>query len=245
LLSKLDLRAGLGYMSPPDWNMMDSGKSCFGLLRRRACRVPTLRGWLVLALGMAVLVLVAVREIQPFLAVSDPLPGGVLVVEGWAPDYVLAAANAEFKRNHYAGLFVTGIPLERGIPLAEYKNYAYLATAVLIKLGLSTNEVQAVPTESIRRDRTYAMALSLKHWWREHQMAPTQVNLITTGAHARRSRLMYEKALGKGVAVGVVAIPANDYDDRHWWRSSQGVRTVLDETIAYAYAKLLFHPPEE
>jgi uncharacterized SAM-binding protein YcdF (DUF218 family) len=89
------------------------------------------------------------------------------------------------------------------------------------------------------------MALSLKHWWREHQMAPTKVNLITGGPHARRSRLLFEKALGKGVTVGVMAIAANDYDERHWWHFSQGVRIIIDETLAYAYARVLFYPPEE
>ena len=224
---------------------MESSKSCLGLLRRRQCLVPTLRGWLLLAFSFAALVFLAAREMHPFLAVTDPVPGGVLVVEGWVPDYILEAAIAEFKRTHYAGVFVTGIPLERGAPLSEYKNYAYLGAATLVKLGLSTNEVQAVPTGLTRRDRTYAMALSLKHWWREHQMAPTKVNLITSGPHARRSRLLFEEALGKGVTVGVMAIAANEYDERHWWRSSQGVRSIIDEMLAYAYARVLFYPPEE
>ena len=224
---------------------MESSKSCLGLLRRRQCLVPTLRGWLLLALSFAALVLLAARELHPFLAVTDPIPGGVLVVEGWAPDFMLEAAIAEFKRNHYTGFYVTGIPLERGAPLSEYKNYAYLGAATLVKLGLSTNDVQAVPTGLTRRDRTYAMALSLKHWWHEHQMAPTKVNLITGGPHARRSRLLFEKALGKGVAVGVMALAANDYDERRWWHSSQGVRVTIGETLAYAYARLRFYPPAE
>jgi len=224
---------------------MESNKTCAGLLRRRQCLVPTLRGWVVLALVLAGLVLLAGREVYPFLAVTDPVPGGVLVVEGWAPDYMLETAIAEFRRNHYTGLYVTGIPLDNGAPLSEYKNYAYLGAATLVKLGLSTNEVQAVPTGLTRRDRTYAMALSLKHWWREHQMAPTKVNLMTGGPHARRSRLLFEKALGKGVTVGVIAMAADDYDERHWWHSSQGVRVTIGEAIAYAYARLLFYPPEE
>ena len=154
---------------------------------------------------------------------TDPVPGGVLVVEGWAPDYMLEAAVAEFKRNHYDKLFVTGIPLQQGAPLSEYKNYANLGAAALLKLGMSTNEVQAVPTAR-RQDRTYAMALSLKHWMREHDMAPTKVNLMTAGPHARRSRLMFEKALGKASQWGCMAIPAREFDERHWWHSSQGVR---------------------
>jgi uncharacterized SAM-binding protein YcdF (DUF218 family) len=169
----------------------------------------------------------------------------MLVVEGWVPDYILEAAIAEFKTGQYARLFVTGIPLQQGAPLSEYKNYANLAAATLVKLGLTTNDVQAVPTGETRRDRTYAMALSLKQWWRSHGLAPTKVNLITSGPHARRSRLMYEKALGPGVTVGVIAIPVTDYDERHWWHYSQGVRVIIGEALAYAYARLLFYPAEE
>ncbi len=95
---------------------MESSKTCLGLLRRRQCLVPTLRGWLLLALGCAALAFVAARGLHPFLAVTDPVPGGVLVVEGWVPDYMLEAAIAEFKRNHYAKLFVTGIPCSRALP---------------------------------------------------------------------------------------------------------------------------------
>ena len=38
-----------------------------------------------------------------------------------------------------------------------------------------------MPTRQIRRDRTYNMALSLKQWLREHDLAPTKVNLMTAG----------------------------------------------------------------
>ncbi len=225
--------------------MMDSNKTCWGLLRRRQCLVPTWRGWLALTGCLAVLVFVMVRAAFPFLAISEPAPGGALVVEGWVPDYILQAAIAEFNRNHYTKLYVTGIPLDEGAPLSEYKNYANLGAAVLVKLGMSTNDVQPVPTEFTRRDRTYAMALSLKACLRQQQPTPTKVNLITEGPHARRSRLMFERALGDGFTVGVLAIPAKDYDERRWWRSSQGVRTVIGEAIAYAYARLLFHPRED
>ena len=224
---------------------MESCKVCFGLLRRRPCLVPTLRGWLLLGLSSAALLVLALRGLQPFLAITDSVPGGVLVVEGWVPDYMLQAALAEFRGTHYDRLFVTGIPLQNGAPLSEYQNYAHLGAATLVKLGLSTNDLQAVPAPKTRRDRTYATAIALKHWWREHDMAPTRVNLITGGPHARRSRLMFEKALGKGVAVGVIAIPPNDYDERRWWRYSQGVRIIIGETLAYTYARLLFHPPED
>jgi hypothetical protein len=224
---------------------MEQSKVFGGFLCRRQCLVPTLRGWLLLLLSLGALAIIGAREMGPFLMVNNPVPGGVLVVEGWLPDYAMEATVAEFNRNHYDKLFVTGIPLTQGAPLSEYKTYAELGAAVLLKLGLSTNVVQPVPAPLVQQDRTYAMACSLKSWMGEHGMSPTKVNLITLGPHARRSRLLFEKALGKGVTIGVTAIPSRDFDPAHWWRSSYGVRMVIGETLAYAYARCLFHPAEQ
>ena len=222
---------------------MEQDKVLWGFFCRRQCLVPTLRGWLLLLLSFAALAVIAGRGIAPVLMINDPAPGGVLVVEGWLPDYALEATVAEFNRNHYDKLFVTGIPLDQGAPLSEYKTYAELGAAILLKLGLSTNVVQAVPAPLVRQDRTYTMATSLRTWMREHGMSPTKVNLMTLGPHARRSRLLFEEALGKGVTVGVTAIPSRDFDSAHWWRSSYGVRIVISEALAYGYARCLFHPP--
>ena len=224
---------------------MEQHRAFWGLLSRRPCLVPTLRGWLVLAATLAAVVITGARALGPFLTTNDPLPGGVLVIEGWAPDYAMEAAIAEFRRNHYDKLFVTGIPLEQGAPLSEYKTYAELGAAVLVKLGLDTNAVQAVPAPGVRQDRTYSMAMALRNWLRDHGMSPAKVNLMTLGPHARRSRLLFEKALGNEVAVGITSIPSRDFDPAHWWRSSAGVRDVIGETLAYGYARLLFRPPRE
>src|SRR5882724_604665 len=136
--------------------IMAQNKRVFGLLCRRECVVPTLRGWLLLLLGFAAVILVIMRGIHPFLAVTDPTPGGVLVVEGWAPDHALKAAVVEFNHNHYEKVYVTGGPLIWGAPLSEYKTYAEGGAASLVKLGLSSNVVEAVPTKWVLRDRTYA-----------------------------------------------------------------------------------------
>ena len=224
---------------------MESNKTCWGLLRRRQCLVPTIRGWFLLALGVAVLGLIAVRTAYPFLAVTDSVPGGVLVVEGWSPDRVLKLAVAEYRQNPYTKLYVTGLPVEQGTFLTPYTNYAHVGAATLLKLGLGPDDVQAVPCDKIRRDRTYNTALRLKHFLRDHGTAPDRVNLITVGPHARRSRLLFAKAFDHTAQVGIIAAPAADYDARSWWQCSAGVRTVIGEMIAYGYARLLFYPSAE
>jgi hypothetical protein len=62
------------------------------------------------------------------------------------------------------------------------------------------------------------------------------------GPHARRSRLIFQKAFRDEVGVGVISVPDDEYDQGHWWTTSAGVRTVLGEVIAYLYARFFFHP---
>lgn len=218
-------------------------KRGWGLCQRRECLVLTWRGrFLLLVLG-ASLAFAAARGASPFLAVNDPVVGGALVVEGWAPDYALAEAMAEFKRNPYTRLYVTGGPIEKGAPLSEYKTFAEFGAATLIRMGMASNLVQAVPAPPVRQDRTYASAVALRNWLREHGAAPQDCHVLSVGPHARRTRLMFEKALGGTTRVGITSIESPDHDPKRWWRTSAGVRTVLGEVIAYVYARLFFWPP--
>ncbi len=204
--------------------------------------MPTWRGSLLLVLILISLGIICIRELEPFLAITAPVHEGALVVEGWTSDHAMEEVLAQFKREHYDKLYVTGGPIERGAPLSQYKNYAELGAAILVKLGLETNAIQAVPAPWVRQDRTYTEAVSLRDWLRAHDRAIRAIELVTEGPHSRRSRLLYEKAFGPGVKVGIIAISSREYDPRRWWRYSAGVRNVLDEAIAYPYARFLFHP---
>jgi len=217
---------------------MKQRKPAQGFLQRRECLLPTWRGWLVLLFAGMALIVCSVRGAYPFLAVNDPVYNGALVVEGWVPDYALQQAITEFRRHHYSRIFVTGGPLDRGAPLSEYRTAAELGVATLLRLGADTNTVQAVPAPMVRVDRTYASAVALKNWLDQHGAAETNFNIISFGPHSRRSRLLFEKALGRSCRVGVTTIENEDYDGRRWWKSSAGVRAVIDEMIAYWYARL-------
>jgi hypothetical protein len=217
----------------------------WGLLRRRPCLLPTLRGWLLLLIPSAALLVVGFWNANAFLTVNDPVPDGVLVVEGWSPDYALETAMLEVKQSPCHKLYVVGGPLEQGAPLSEYKTYAELGSAILLRMGMSNDTVQAVPAAYVYKDRTYTAVVALQNWLRQHSSIPQNMNLISVGAHARRSRLLFEKAFGNGTRVGIIAVKDRSYDPSHWWKSSQGVRSVVDETIAYCYARFLFSPPRE
>jgi hypothetical protein len=200
------------------------------------------RGALLLLILFASLLIFGFRNIQAFLAVNDPTPEGILVVEGWSPDYALETAKLEEQGNPHHLLYVVGGPLEQGAPLSQYPTYADLGAAILLRMGMSQDTVQAVPSGYVYKDRTYAEAVALSNWLRQHGAIPKEINLISLGAHARRSRLLFEKAFGKSTRVGIIAVEDRNYDPAHWWKTSEGVRSVISETIAYGYARLLFSP---
>src|SRR5216110_3307858 len=102
---------------------MGQDRVALGLLRRRQILIPTWRGWIVLVALAALILSFAARRAYPFLAVTDPIPRGILVVEGWSADYALEEALQEFNRHPYDKVFVTGGPLESGAPLSEYRTF--------------------------------------------------------------------------------------------------------------------------
>jgi len=66
--------------------------------------------------------------------------------------------------------------------------------------------------------------------------------VVSLGVHARRSWFLFGKMFSS-VNVGVIAISPNEYDTSRWWLSSEGVRNVISESIAYLYARFIFSPP--
>ncbi len=217
----------------------------YPLVRLRTGWFPTWRGWLVLVLGVTALGLCLILRIHPFLAVTERVESDLLAVEGWVPDFVHEAGLGEFRRGGYRLLLVPGGPLEKGEPLSEYRTFAEFGAAVLQRCGCPTNLLRAVPAPKVRHDRTYASAYALRLWLERERLLPKRLNVVTADTHARRTRLLFQKAFGEATEIGIIAVPDDRFDSRRWWRSSQGFRTVTGEAIGYIYARLLFSPPEE
>ena len=183
-----------------------------------------------------------IRESHAFLAVNAPVETTVLVVEGWVPRYAVTNYVAHYQSN-YAQIYTTG-----GVTLADYTSrdisdtFASVARARLVRAGVPASKVHVVPCWIVKRDRTYASAVALREWCHTNNVQLTSFNVITLGPHARRSRLLHQKAFGSGVKVGVIPLPNVQYDTEHWWRYSEGVKETLSEAIAYLYARFLFSP---
>ena len=101
--------------------------------------------------------------------------------------------------------------------------------------------MKMVPSRTMARDRTYGSAVALRQWFAKHDVRVRSINVMTEDVHARRTRLLFQKAFRGKIRVGIIAAPDPDYDANHWWRSSEGFRRVVGETIAYLYARALFY----
>jgi hypothetical protein len=212
----------------------------FGLLKRKECTCPSFRGWLVafmLVIGCGYLV---VHSLYPFLAENRPVRGQVLVVEGWLPDYALVQAMREFDKYKYSLLVTTGGPVEKGFYLSEYKTFAELTSATLIKLGFSQKQLLTVSAPAVLKDRTYTSAFEVKKRLASSGIKVKSLDVFSFGPHSRRTRMLFQRALGNSIRVGVISSESLDFDARYWFMSSAGFRTTIDEAIAYLYAKFLF-----
>ena len=200
-------------------------------------------GWFFLiAFGFLITVLV-VANLYSFLAVTDRVQARVLVVEGWVHPYAARAAAEEFRRGGYDRIFTTGGPVVgKGGYINDFQTAASVGADLLKDEGIPARVVQMVPSRVLGRDRTYSSAVALGKWLAEHHLQVRSINLVTEGAHARRSRLLFQEALGEDIKVGVIAVPSPDFDPKRWWRYSEGVEDVVDEGIGYLYAKFLFYP---
>jgi len=113
---------------------------------------------------------------------------------------------------------------------------------LLKKYGLPAESLQMVPSRVMVRDRTYGSAIALRNWFREHNLETHSINVLTEDVHARRTRLLFQKALGSQIKVGIIGVTNPDYDPKHWWLYSEGVKEVTSEAVALVYAELFFRP---
>ncbi len=222
----------------PTWRLV--------LLAKRERWSLTLQGCLVLLFVLVLAVAFFLTWIHPFLSPTRRVKSNILVVEGWVHEFVIQAAAKAASANGDLRVYSTGGPSTgSGGYTWDADTAASVGAGQLRAAGVPAMSVQMVPSHVIGRDRTYYSAIALRDWFRAHHMKAKDFNVVTESTHARRTWLLFQEAFGDEAKVGVIAIQNPDYDPKHWWRSSDGVREVIDETVAYLYARLLFHPGDE
>ena len=210
----------------------------FALIRPRTIWWPTLLGWACLLGVFAAGLLLWCFKAEPFLALTQRAPADVLVVEGWPDDEALRAARDEFVRGGYRFVVATGARMgERWTGLRW--SMAEETERVLLKLGLSREQVILAKPEDVERHRTFASAVAVWRTLQARGIAPKAINVFSLSVHARRSRLVYAKVQRPAVPVGVISWSPAGYGTEPWWESSSRTLELLKETVGYPYELLL------
>lgn len=213
------------------------------LARQRQVWLPTLWGWLLIVALLALGIFLLVRNAYPLLAPHDPADGArILVVEGWLDPPELDQAIAVAKQGRYERVVTTGGPMIAWAPACTWASYAHRGADYLRSHGLADLPIEVVAAPASQQERTYLRAVMLREWMQRDGVRAGAIDLYSAGVHARRSRLLFEMALGAQTQVGVLAARPASYDPAHWWRSTIGVKAVLGELIGMTWTHCCFWP---
>ena len=178
-----------------------------------------------------------VLTINDFLAINRRVEANILVVEGWVYDHpAIREAAEEFERGQYRLLITVGGPIGEAEGNPDQPSSAMLAANRLQELGMDKRRIIVLAVPKVSGHRTYASALALRNWLRDSKTQTTGVNVFTIGPHARKSLVLFTRALGPGIAVGVIAGTDDDYDPDRWWMSPRGIYVIFRKLLGYLYA---------
>lgn len=169
---------------------------------------------------------------EEFLSLTRRETPEVLIVEGWIDDRGSVAAAEEFRQQGYQYIVATGGLTGRPWNSRRW-SYAEETQRYLLREKVPAEKIiLAVPRE-VETQRTFEMAVASKRAIEASGLHPKTVTVFTRGCHARRSRLVFAKVFGPGVAVGAVAWHPPGYRSEPWWRSTDRGSDFMKETVGY------------
>jgi uncharacterized SAM-binding protein YcdF (DUF218 family) len=96
----------------------------------------------------------------------------------------------------------------------NFKSNAEQTRTELISMGVDPSRIVAVPGEKTNINRTLKSALAFRDWLKNSKYAVKGINIISSGPHAKRSLMIYNKFLGKNYKVGIIVLPY--FDNPHF-----------------------------
>ena len=212
------------------------------LFHRKEVWLPTWQGallGLLLAGGGAVFLTV---EAEDFLSPTRRVAADVLVVEGWISKAGLEEAYREFSTGGYAYVVPVGGWTASAVTPVAGPTYAGRAAAELARLGCPASRMILAAPAGTDTDRTFEQARSARDQLARRGIRPKGIVVFTADAHGRRSRLVYRRMFGSGVAVGVVSYQPPEARLLPWWKDTARAKDVLVEMAGWAHELCVSRP---
>ncbi len=187
---------------------------------------------------LAMLCVIFVLNIYSFLVINKPVNGEVLVVEGWIPSSLLEKGAKVFNEGSYETIVAIGRPLKGDNSGKIEQTYAHRCKNKLISFGVPAENVKSVPVWQIKEDRTFTTAKAFNAWLQESQPHVKRVDVFTASVHGRKSWLLYRRALGDSIHVGIISATTEMSKNTYWFTSTRMTYLVLRNTLGYINALL-------
>ncbi len=120
----------------------------------------------------------------------------------------------------------------------NYSSFAELARNRLLSLGIDSSLVLAIPGKRVRINRTLTSVLAFRDWLKQSDIEVKGINIITMGAHARRTWMTYNKVLNKKYDIGIISLP----DYINGYSHKRKFLKTFRETIGIIYYWILLIP---
>jgi len=205
------------------------------LFQRRTVWWPTALGWCCFVLPPLLVLGFWMIWGEAFLSLTRRVPADTLVVEGWIGRESLPKAKKEYEQGGYKYLVITG-----GLTGQTWSQHRESVTEIaerdLTRMGFPREKLVLAPCADVEKQRTYESAVAAKRKMDADGLNSNGINVMSRGAHARRTYLVYCKVFPE---IKVGSISWDPYStEESWWRSSSRAKELLDETFGYSYEAL-------
>lgn len=109
----------------------------------------------------------------------------------------------------------------------NFNSSAELARNWLMAKGIDSSLLKAVPCEKVMINRTLTSALAFRDWLKKTNINVKGINIISMGAHARRTWMVYNKILDEKYHIGIISLPDLNYNRSEIYRFLKTIRETL------------------
>ena len=109
----------------------------------------------------------------------------------------------------------------------NFNSNAELSRFRLISMGIDSTQIKATPGKRVTINRTLTSALSFRDWLKTTKIDIKGINIISLGAHTRRTWMIYNKILHKKYEIGIISLPDYDFNRSRLYRLLKTVRETL------------------
>lgn len=109
----------------------------------------------------------------------------------------------------------------------NFNSVAELARNRLLSMGIDSGKVTAVPGANVKINRTLTSALAFRDWLKKTDIDIKGINIISLGAHTRRTWMIYNKILNEKYPVGIISLPDYSYNHSKIYKLFKTIRETL------------------